>query len=160
MSVIQLTTSIDAPIERVFDLARSIDLHMNSTSSTDERAIAGVTSGLIGPGQEVTWRARHFGIWQCLTVRIGAFEPPIHFADVMARGAFRRMEHHHYFEKSSSGTIMRDIFSYEAPLGILGRIAELLFLDRYLRSFLVERNRVIKTAAESDAWTHYLGRGR
>lgn len=156
MSVIQLATSIAAPVERVFDLARSIDLHMNSTSRTAERAVAGVTSGLIGAGQEVTWRARHFGVWQSLTVRISEFERPVHFADVMTRGVFRRMEHHHYFQPSFDGMIMRDIFSYEAPLSIVGRMAERLFLDRYLRSFLIERNRVIKRAAESDAWMEYL----
>ena len=158
MPVIKLATSIVAPIERVFDLARSINLHMESTSNTSEYAVAGVTSGLIGLGQEVTWRARHFGVWQSLTSRITVFEPPRHFVDVMVRGAFRRIEHHHYFERSADCTIMRDIFSYEAPLGILGRLAESLFLDRYMRSLLVQRNRFIKATAESDAWSRYLGK--
>jgi len=156
MPVIELATSIAAPIERVFDLARSIDLHMESTARTGERAIAGTTSGLIDLGQEVTWHARHFGIWQSLTVRITEFERPTHFADVMQRGAFRRMEHHHYFERSSDGTVMRDLFSYESPLGILGRVIDFLLLDRYMRSLLAERNRVIKAAAESDSWTKYI----
>jgi ligand-binding SRPBCC domain-containing protein len=156
MPIIELATSIAAPIERVFDLARSIDLHTHSTSSTGERAVEGVTSGLIGPGQEVTWRARHFGIWQSLTVRITAFERPTHFADVMLRGAFHRMEHHHHFEPSSGGTLMRDVFTYESPLGILGRVADLVFLERYMRSFLIERNRVLKATAESDAWRQFV----
>jgi ligand-binding SRPBCC domain-containing protein len=159
MPTIELATSIAAPIERVFDLARSIELHTNSTSSTGERAVAGVTSGLIGPGQEVAWRARHFGVWQSLAVSITAFERPTHFADTMLRGAFRRMDHHHHFEPSQVGTIMRDVFTYEAPLGILGRIADFLFLERYMRSFLIERNRVIKATAESDAWNQYVRKG-
>jgi ligand-binding SRPBCC domain-containing protein len=66
------------------------------------------------------------------------------------------MEHHHYFEPSSDGTLMRDFFSYESPLGIFGRIAEFFFLDRYMRSLLVERNRVIKATAESNAWPQYF----
>ena len=74
----------------------------------------------------------------------------------MVRGAFRRMEHQHYFDKSSDNTIMRDVFSYEAPMGVIGRIVERLLLDRYLRSFLLERNAVIKRAAESDGWREYL----
>ncbi len=156
MPSIELATFIAAPIERVFDLARSIDLHTNSTSSTGERAIAGVTSGLIGPGQEVTWRARHFGVWQSLTVCVTVFERPTHFADVMLRGAFRSMEHHHYFEQSGSGTTMRDVFRFQSPLGILGRIADFLFLTRYMKSFLIERNRVIKATAESDGWNQYI----
>jgi ligand-binding SRPBCC domain-containing protein len=156
MPVIELATPIAAPIERVFDLSRSIDLHMKSTARTGEKAVAGTTSGLIGMGEEVTWRARHFGIWQSLIVRITEFEPPTHFADVMLRGAFRRMEHHHYFERSLEGTVMRDSFSYESPLGILGRIADFLFLDCHIRSLLIERNRIIKATAESDAWIQYV----
>ena len=156
MPVIELATSIAAPVDRVFDLARSIDLHTHSAAGTGERAVAGVTAGLIGLGQEVTWRARHCGIWQSLTVRVTAFERPTYFADTMLRGVFRRMEHHHYFEQSASGTTMRDVFSFQSPLGILGRITDFLFLTRYLRSFLVERHRAIKAAAESDDWNQYL----
>jgi ligand-binding SRPBCC domain-containing protein len=153
---IELTTLITAPIERVFDLARSIDLHTASASRTKERAIAGITSGLIGPGQEVTWRARHFGIWQSLTVRITEFERPTHFADVMVQGPFRRMEHHHYFQPSSDSTAMRDEFTFASPFGIVGRFADWLFLERHMRRFLIERNRIIKATAESEAWTSYI----
>ncbi len=156
MPVIELATLVAAPIGRVFDLARSIDLHVDSASSTGERAVAGVTSGLIGLDDEVTWRARHLGAWQLLTVRITALERPTHFADVMLRGAFRRMEHHHDFEPSADGTVMRDRFLYEAPFGMVGRLAEVLFLDRYMRSFFIERNRILKATAESDAWHRYI----
>ncbi len=160
MRVIELITVIGAPIERVFDLARSIDLHTASTLGTGERAVSGVTSGLIGRGQEVTWRARHFGVWQHLTSRITAFERPIHFTDEMVRGAFRRMEHQHLFEATSEGSTMRDIFEFSSPLGILGRIADRLVLQRYLRSFLIERNRIIRETAESEAWRKYLNPAR
>ena len=156
MPVIELTTTIEAPIDRVFDLARSIELHTSTTSNTGEHAIAGVTSGLIGPNQEVTWRAKHFGVWQNLSVRVTAFERPTHFADVMVRGAFKRMEHNHLFESIGSGTRMRDVFSFEAPLWILGRIAESLFLTNYMRVFLVKRNLELKATAESDSWRQYL----
>jgi len=159
MPVIELNTSIAAPIERVFDLARSIDLHTGSASGTGECAVAGVTSGLIGPGEQVTWRARHFGIWQLLTVRITEFERPVHFADVMLHGAFRSMEHHHYFEAMRDTTAMRDRFSFHSPFGFLGRIAERIFLTRYMRSFLIGRNGFIKATAESDDWQQYLKTG-
>jgi ligand-binding SRPBCC domain-containing protein len=136
---------------------------MDSATGTGERAIAGVTTGLIGLGEEVTWRARHFGVWQRLSVRISAFERPTHFADVMVRGAFRRMEHHHYFESAPTegGTVMRDVFVYESPLGVLGKLADWLFLERYMRAFLVERNRVIKEVAESasEDWRKFVGEG-
>jgi ligand-binding SRPBCC domain-containing protein len=86
------------------------------------------------------------------------FERPTHFADAMLRGAFHRMEHHHYFEPASGATIMRDVFTFQSPLGILGRVVDCLFIERYMRSFLIRRNRVIKATAESDDWKRYLAK--
>ncbi len=149
MARITLTTHIAAPCERCFDLARSVDAHVRSTSATGERAVAGKTSGLLGPGDEVTWRARHFGVWQTLTSRVTVFDPPRHFRDSMVRGAFKRFDHDHYFTPDpSGGTLMRDVFDYTAPLGPLGWLAERLFLTRYMRRFLEARNRELKALAE------------
>lgn len=156
MPVIDITTTISAPIQRVFDLARSVDLHAASTAQTEERAVAGVTSGLISLGQEVTWRARHFGVWQCLTSRITAFDPPSHFRDSLVRGAFRRFDHDHFFSEQGEITVMRDVFDFQSPLGVFGQIADRLILTRYLRHFLVRRNATIKEAAETDQWHRYL----
>lgn len=156
MPTLHLTTFIFAPPERVFDLARSIDLHSASTSKTGEHAVAGVTSGLIGTGQSVTWRARHFGVWQTLTVRMTAFDRPHHFEDVMTHGAFARMKHRHAFEPAPGGTLMRDTFEWASPLGPLGWLADALFLKHYMRKFIEERNCALKRVAESDAWRKYL----
>jgi ligand-binding SRPBCC domain-containing protein len=156
MPVIELTTQIHAPRDRVFDLARSIDAHQDSTRGTEERAVAGVTRGLIGMNEAVTWEARHFGVRQRLTVRITAFDRPRHFQDVMISGAFKRMVHDHEFVDHPMGTLMRDCFEFQSPLGIIGRIADELFLASYMRRFLVRRNEVLKQLAESDDWSHYL----
>jgi ligand-binding SRPBCC domain-containing protein len=154
--VIDITIRIHAPIQRVFDLSRSVDLHAVSTAHTDERAIAGVLGGLMALGQEVTWRARHFGLWQNLTSRITAFEPPCHFRDSLVRGAFRRFDHDHFFSQQGDITLMRDVFDYESPLGCVGRIADRLFLEDYMNQLLVSRNAVIKAAAETDEWRRYI----
>ncbi|MBS2011078.1 MAG: SRPBCC family protein [Cyanobacteria bacterium SZAS TMP-1] len=150
MPVIVLTTEIDAPIETCFDLARSIDFHMHSTSHTGERAVAGVVTGLIGAGDEVTWQARHFGLVLSLTSRITAFEPPSYFRDSMKSGPFKRFDHDHYFEFQNGVTTMRDRFDYDSPLGILGNIADTLFLERYMTELLVGRNAALKIAAETN----------
>ena len=156
MPVIELTTAIRAPIDRVFDLARSIDAHENSAGATEERAVAGVTKGLIGMDDEVTWEARHFGVRQRLTVRVTAFDRPKHFQDVMSSGAFKRMVHDHEFAEHPTGTLMRDRFEFKSPLGILGRIADGLFLASYMRGFIVRRNEVLKELAGSSGWVRYL----
>lgn len=149
MPTIRLTTHIRASREVCFDLSRSIDLHMQSTAHTGERAIAGRTSGLIGPGETVTWRARHFGIWQNLTSTITGYDRPVYFVDEMVQGAFRSIRHEHRFEAGGDGTVMYDVFAYQSPLGLLGRVADYLFLKRYMRRLLEERNAVIRAAAEA-----------
>ena len=156
MPVLHLVTEIRAPIERVFNLSRSIDLHRVSMAGRHEEAIAGVTTGLIGLGESVTWRARHFGVVQRLTTRITAFDRPRHFRDEMVSGAFARFHHDHRFEPIPGGTRMTDVFDYASPLGALGRIADALFLASYMRSLLAERNRVIKEVAESERWRALL----
>lgn len=122
---IELVTPISAPIERCFDLARSIDLHMASTDWTGERAISGVTSGLIGAEQEVTWRGRHFGLPVTHTSRITAYERPSHFQDCMVRGRFRTFCHDHFFEVRDGMTAMTDLMEFEAPFGALGLLVEM-----------------------------------
>lgn len=154
--MIDLSTKIAAPIRRVFDLSRSIDLHATSTAQTGECAIAGVTSGLMSLGQEVTWRARHLGVRQHLTTRITAFDPPAYFRDSMIRGAFRRFDHDHFFSESGGVTLMRDVFDFDSPFGILGWLANRLFLTRYMRHLLVTRNAAIKSAAETNDWQRFI----
>ena len=156
MPIITLTLHVDAPPERCFDLARSIDLHQRSTAGTGERAVGGVTAGLIGAGDVVTWEARHFGVRQRLTSRITAYDRPRHFRDSQVAGAFRRFDHDHRFEPDGAGTRMTDVFDFDAPLGPLGWLAERLFLTAYMRRFLASRNAVVKDVAESDAWRAYL----
>ena len=156
MAIIQLETYIEAPIDRVFDLARSIDLHKISTKETREEAIAGKTSGLIGPGESVTWRAKHFGISQELSAIVTEFDRPTLFADKMVKGAFASMQHRHCFETHGEGTLMKDTFEFKAPLGILGRMVELMFLKSYMKRFLERRNAELKATAESDRWKEIL----
>lgn len=156
MPKITLETIIAAPIKRVFDLARSIDLHRESMKDTDERAVAGKTSGLIELGETVTWEATHFGIRQNLTSKITKFESPFVFSDAMVSGAFARFDHDHFFETIDGKTLMRDVFDYNSPLGFLGQIADFLFLESYMKNLLSERNRTIKQTAESEEWRKFL----
>jgi len=156
MQTIRLETRISAPAERCFLLSLSIDLQMDSTAPTRERAVAGVTHGLIGAGESVTWEGRHFGLRLCHTSRIIAYDPYRFFCDEMTAGVFKSFRHEHYFDDAGSATTMRDVLQFAAPLGPLGAIAERVVLREYLRRFLAERNAMIRWAAESEQWRKYL----
>lgn len=156
MPKIELTTKINADKRIVFDLSRSIDLHKISTQHTNEEAIAGRTSGLIALGETVTWRARHFGIYQTLRTKITTFSSPHLFVDEQLSGAFKSFRHGHYFEESDGTTIMTDVFDYTSPLGFLGRLADALFLKKYMTNLLQKRNHTIKEFAENEKWKTIL----
>ena len=160
MQLVKVETKIAAPIERCFLLSLSIDLHTESTAQTGEQAIAGVTHGLIGLNETVTWRGRHFGFMLTQKTLISKYEAPFHFQDIMLKGMFQSFEHDHYFEVIGDGeTLMRDELRFIAPLGPLGWIAETFVLRRYLEKFLIQRNSTIKEVAEASpsVWQRFLG---
>lgn len=151
MPIIQVQVLIRAPVELCFDLARDVEAHQRSVSHTGERAVAGVSAGLMGLGDTVTWEAVHFGVRQRLTARITEFERPYRFVDEMVAGAFAGFHHTHRFEPVAEGTRMTDVFDYRSPLGPLGRLADVLFLERYMRRFLTVRSEALKRMAEEQA---------
>ncbi len=156
MPRITLTTFIMAPVERCYNLSLSVDLHQVSTKNTGEKVVAGVMHGVMKQGETVTWRAKHFGVWQHLTTIISEATPSSYFCDEMVKGAFKSIRHEHHFTEQDEGCMMTDYFDYESPFGILGNLFNRLILTSYMTRFLIERNRVIKETAESDAWKHIL----
>ncbi|MDZ4756650.1 MAG: SRPBCC family protein [Bacteroidota bacterium] len=149
MTTIHLTTEIKAPIGTCFHLAKDVDVHKLSTSSTKERAITGRTTGLCEQGDIITWQAKHFGLKQNLTVEITQLNKPYFFADKMLKGAFKSMQHQHSFEEKNGITIMIDKFEYEVPFGIIGKIFDKFILKNYMTRFLLERNRILKEFGET-----------
>ncbi len=156
MPIIKLQTPIKANRNIVFDLARSIDLQSKFVTGSNEKAVAGRTSGLISLDETVTYRGKHLGVWQNLTSRITDFDRPHFFADEMQKGAFKSLRHEHYFIATEEGTMMKDVFDFQSPLGILGKLANKLFLRSYMTNFLKNRNKTIKEFAESGRWKELL----
>ena len=147
MPVIRIETPIRAPAAICFDLSRDIDLHLESMIASGERAVGGVTSGLISGGEEVTWEARHLGrLWR-MTSRITEFDPPHRFVDEMVEGPFAAFRHEHGFEAGDGGTRMTDVVRFRMGWGLLGRLVD-PFALLYLRRLLVLRSTTIKGKAE------------
>ena len=141
---------IKAPKEICFDLARDVEIHTKTTSHTNEIAVGGVTEGLLEEGDTVTWEATHFGIRQRLTAKIVGMDRPHQFKDTMVKGAFHSFNHTHQFLEVPEGTLMIDTFEYKSPFGILGILADKLFLERYMKKFIVSRAMELKKIAVKD----------
>ena len=152
MTKIHLTTVINAPVERVFDLSRSINLHKISTAHTNEQAIAGVTSGLINENETVTWQGKHLFKVRKFTSKITSMKKPLLFIDEMTQGDFKSYKHEHHFKSVSNGTVMIDLVEFETPYGSLGQFVNKVYLKKYMQRLLEHRNKIIKEYAETQKW--------
>jgi ligand-binding SRPBCC domain-containing protein len=152
MPTIHLTTVIRAPLDRVFDLSRSITLHKRSMAHLQEDAIKGRVNGLIEANDTVTWQAKHLGKIRQLTTRITEMRPKEYFCDEMVEGDFTYMKHEHHFKQIENAVIAIDVFEFGTPYGRLGRWFEKLYLNKYITQLLKMRNDVLKDYAESEKW--------
>ena len=152
MGGITIETRIRAPIELCFDLARDVTAHAESAAFSSERVVApGRTQGLLELGDLVAFESRHFGMTQRFVAKITALDRPNRFVDEMVDGAFRWLRHVHEFESKDGLTIMRDRLEWQAPLGLIGNLADLLFLSRHMRWFVATKQRALKQIAEKRA---------
>jgi ligand-binding SRPBCC domain-containing protein len=149
MPTIHLTTFIAAPHHVVFDLSRHIGLHK-------EEAVAGTRFGLIEKDETVTWKGRHLFKNRLLRVKISEMKKNEMFIDEQLQGDFKIMKHEHFFKPCENGTLLIDLFHFESPFGMMGRWFNSLFLTRYMRRLLEQRNQTIKSFAESDRWKTIL----
>jgi len=149
MPIIVIETTIHAPVELCFDLARDVGVHAESAAFSSERIVEpGRTKGVLERGDLVAFEGRHFGIRQRFVARITELDRPIRFVDEMVHGAFKRLRHIHEFERTGNATLMRDIIEWQAPFGFIGRLADTLFLRRHMAWFLSIKQRALKEIAE------------
>jgi ligand-binding SRPBCC domain-containing protein len=139
---------IDAPPELVFDLSLDIDAHRSSMPASNERAIAGVTTGRIGLGETVTWRATHFRIPFTMTSKVTTLERPRRFVDEQVRGPFRSFHHEHLFGAVGAGSRMIDRVRFDAPLGPIGGLVERAVLASYMERLIAIRGEYLKAEAQ------------
>jgi len=146
----QVTTLPVSP-QRAFELSLSVEAHLRSMARSRERALGAMTSGTLTLGDEITWRAWHFGVPWTMTSRITEYDPPHRFVDEQVRGPFRAFRHEHTFREDAGSTLMTDQVTFTAPFGVLGRLAERVVLRSYLARLIAERNRYLAAAAARSA---------
>ncbi|NAZ84281.1 hypothetical protein GTR02_20980 [Kineococcus sp. R8] len=137
-------TMVRAPVGDVFDMSLDLDVERVAGRRYRVRAVegAGRTSGRIGLGERVRWRVRLLGAVPVThTSAIVELDSPRRFVDEMADGLFAEFRHEHSFEAEGPRmTIMTDRMSWRSPLGVLGRVADAVFVRRTLRQLLADRN--------------------
>jgi len=92
-------------------------------------------------GAVLDFRLRWLGIvplrWRAF---VREWDPPFRFVDVQVRGPYARWEHRHRFLEEGGGTWVEDRVTYRLPLGLLGRAAHALVVERQLRELWAYRH--------------------
>lgn len=140
-------TYLPLSAEAAFDLSLDIDAHLGSMAESGERVVDGIAGGIIEHGQFVTWKARHFGVTWTMTSKITEWDRPFRFVDEQVRGPFKSFWHEHVFTPTDAGVQLRDRVRFEAPLGVLGTVAEKVVLGRYMPRLIDTRNEFLLAAA-------------
>lgn len=150
METITLQTIINAPAARVFDLARSLEMHQEAVKDVKEQLVDGRKNGLLNPKQRMKCEGIYFGMKQKLTAIVTKMKSPQFFEDQLSIGPFNNIVHEHYFEEKDGKTIMKDVFRLKATLGKLGVGFNHQYVQTELKKWIVKRNQSIKEYAENE----------
>ncbi|MFK5691397.1 cyclase [Ornithinimicrobium sp. LYQ92] len=152
--MIEVITEIAAPCAVVFDLELDVDVHAASLAGSRERAVTLNGRRALQLGDEVTFRAHHFGVPWRMSSRITAYERPRRFVDEQTSGPFTSLRHEHLFDAvTDEHTRMTDRLHITAPFGYLGAVTGRILLAPYLRRLLCQRAAHIKALAEATGTT-------
>ena len=65
------------------------------------------------------------------------------FVDEQRVGPYKMWHHEHIFEIKENGILMRDIITYIPPFGLLGKLANYLFIKNKVNQIFDYRNKII-----------------
>ncbi len=87
----------------------------------------------------------------CWVTEITHVKELAYFVDDQRIGPYKLWHHQHFFNKVKDGVEMTDIIHYQAPFGIIGRLAERLFINKKVKSIFDYRNHVLEEMFPSKA---------
>ena len=146
--------TVQAPIERLFDLTCSIALVREELGM---RPVQGRSSGLVEAGDTVRWEGWQLGLPQFHVTLISGFQRPEFMQDTMLDGRFKSFQHdHHLRAVDESTTELRDELRFSLPFGVFGRFFARWVMVPHIQRLLKNRFLRIKRIAEHGNWRQYL----
>jgi ligand-binding SRPBCC domain-containing protein len=152
MPTIHLTTHINAPVDRVFDLSRSTSLHRALIRTYKMGELEGGSEGLMAWKDKISFSLKYLGRLRKLVTVIVAFDSPRSFRSQAVNGPFQSLEHTHHFKPTGNGTLLIDILEYKPGYGLAGKLADHWIVKPFLIKYLHAKNRLIKQYGESEKW--------
>ncbi|MFN8280780.1 MAG: SRPBCC family protein [Saprospiraceae bacterium] len=138
---------IPAGVDEVWDFIKEPNnLNLITPPEMDFRVTGKSGNGLMYSGMIITYKVKPMlGISMQWVTEITHVVEKQYFVDEQRSGPYSFWHHQHRIETISGGVLMTDIVSYIPPLGIIGAIANRLFIQSKLNSIFNYR----KTALEN-----------
>ena len=97
------------------------------------------------PGQIIRYKVKILGVLSVHWVtEITHVNEPNYFVDEQRFGPYALWHHQHHFRKVENGVEMTDEVNYAIPMGVLGRIANWLFVERQVNAIFDHRYKVLE----------------
>jgi len=97
------------------------------------------------PGQVMTYNVRPvLGIPMFWMTEITHVVPKKFFVDEQRFGPYAMWHHQHHLAPLENGVYMKDIITYQPPLGFLGAMANGLIIDRKLKEIFSYRKNILE----------------
>lgn len=157
---IHITTFVQAPVQRVYDLARNISVLKSSLRDTPAEVNSGAGGHLFSPGDTLTFQSRNLGKTRTVTARITEMDGKSLFTEEQVKGDLKSFRHAHHFKETENGTIMIDLIECEGPRDFIGSLAGERALRRFIERIAGKRIAQIRQYAESEKWKAVLTAAR
>jgi ligand-binding SRPBCC domain-containing protein len=96
------------------------------------------------PGFIIAYKAKPLPWFKTLWVsEITHIEQGKYFIDEQRKGPYKMWHHEHFIEPHAQGVLMTDIVSYMPPFGIIGTLANWLFISKQLEKIFAYRIKAI-----------------
>lgn len=137
---------IPAPLDAVWDFISSpVNLKLIAPPQMGFEIVTQSLPDRMMAGMIIEYRVKPMaGIPTTWVTEITQVRDKEYFIDVQQVGPFAFWHHQHILEQQENGVLMTDIISYKPPLGLLGSLANLLFVRRQLESIFTHRKRAIE----------------
>jgi hypothetical protein len=136
-------TVVDAPLEETFTFFSKAENLGAITPAAMKFSIQGQVPPM-AQGATIDYRVRIGPLPIRWRTRITKWEPGRSFIDLQEAGPYRLWWHEHTFQADARRTVMEDRVYYAPPFGVLGRLANRLFIGPTLMKVFQYRGDVIR----------------
>lgn len=148
MAIINITTFIQAPVEKVFELSRNLEMLRKSMVAIQPHITCSSTSnGVLAVGDRTTWKWKFFYKTRVTVLQVTKINSPVLMVQKQVEGNYKTMRMERHFKPCDNGTIMIDVIKFSLKMGMLGALFEMP-LQNHIKKAVKSYARFLKEQAE------------